>query len=89
MVIHGAIDGHLRKILYLKCTNNNKATTTVSYFSHPFFSDLPEKIRSDKGRENTEVLLFMLQHRREHSCVITGSSTHNVNVWARFIYCIT
>ena len=31
MVIHGAIDGYSRKIFYLKCANNNRASTVVSF----------------------------------------------------------
>ena len=50
MVIHGAIDGFSRKILYLTCANNNEATSVVSYFSSAVISyGLPVKVRSDKG----------------------------------------
>lgn len=32
MVIHGAIDGHSRMILYLHCANNNRSATVLSCF---------------------------------------------------------
>ena len=58
MVIHGAIDGYSRKILYLKCANNNKAN-----FSHAVSTfGLPDKVRSDKGVENSDVWHYMLQY---------------------------
>ena len=89
MVTHGAVDGYSRKILYLKCANNNKATTVVPYFSHAVsLFGLPDKVRSDKGGENTQVWQFMLHHRRE---VITGSSTHNERIerlWRDVFRCV-
>lgn len=94
MVIHGAIDGYSRKILYLKCANNNQAATVVSFFSHAV-SDfgLPDKVRSDKGGENTDIWRYMLYHHRnmEPSCIITGSSTHNQRIerlWSDVFRCV-
>ena len=44
-MIHGAIDGYSRKILYLKCANNNQAATVVSFFSHAVSAfGLPDKV---------------------------------------------
>ena len=61
MVIHDAIDGFSRKILYLKCATNNKAATVLGYFSHAVsVFGLPDRIRSDGGGENTGVWRFML-----------------------------
>ena len=93
LVIHGAIDGYSRKILYLKCANNNKASTVVTYFSHAVsLFDLPNKVRSDKGGENVDVWRFMLHYKdMEPSCVITGSSTHNERIerlWRDVFRCV-
>ena len=61
MVIHGAVDGYSRKILYLKCANNNKASTVVSMFSNAAFTfGIPDKVRSNRGGENTDVRHYML-----------------------------
>ena len=50
MVVHRAIDGFSRKMLYLICANNNKASSVVSFFSHAVTSyGLPDKVRSDRG----------------------------------------
>ena len=82
MVIHGAIDGYSRKVLYLKCANNNKATTVISYFSDAVsVFGLPDKVRSDKGGENADVWRYMLWKKNmDTSCVLAGSSTHNERV---------
>lgn len=94
LVIHGAIDGYLRKILYLECANNNKASTVVTYFSHAVsFFGLPNKVCSDKGGENVDVWWFMLHYKdMEPSCVIiTGSSTHNERIerlWSDVFRCV-
>ena len=93
MVIHGAIDGYSRKILYLKCANDNKASTVVSFFSHAAYTfGIPDKVRSDKGGENTDVWRYMLHYNSmESSCVITGSSTHNERIerlWCDVFRCV-
>ena len=44
IVIHGAVDGFSRKVLYLTCANNNRASTVVSLFSSAADSHgLPER----------------------------------------------
>ncbi len=47
-VIHGAVDGFSRTIVYLNCSDNNRAETVLSLFrdSVPRFG-LPDYIRSD------------------------------------------
>ena len=93
MVIHGAVDGYSRKILYLKCANNNKASTVVSYFSHAASTfGIPDKVRSDLGGENTDVWRYMLHYNdMQPSCIITGSSTHNERIermWCDVFRCV-
>ena len=93
MVIHGAIDGFSRKILYLCCANNNKATTVVSYFSHAAsMFGLPDKIRSDKGGENVDVWRYVLRyHDMDPTYIIVGSSTHNERIerlWGDVFRCV-
>ena len=55
-VIHGAIDGYSRIIMYLSCSNNNRANTVLSYFSKAVQENgLPTHVRSDLGGENIEI----------------------------------
>ena len=93
MVIHGAIDGFSRKILYLTCANNNRASTVISFFSSAVGSHgLPDRIRSDKGGENTAVWRYMLHyHHMDPTCIIAGPSTHNERIerlWYDVFRCV-
>lgn len=50
IVVHGGIDGYSRKIMYLKASTNNKASTVFSSFLAAVNEfGLPERVRSDKG----------------------------------------
>lgn len=50
-------------IVYLKASTNNRANTVFRLFHTAVQSyGLPSRVRSDKGRENVEVALFMLLH---------------------------
>ena len=82
LVVHGAIDGFSRLILYLECTNNNQAATVVSLFKKGVSNyGLPVQIRSDHGSENVDVWRFMIAaHNHDYSSVISGSSTHNQRI---------
>ncbi|KAL0973697.1 hypothetical protein UPYG_G00209760 [Umbra pygmaea] len=84
VVIHGGIDGFSRKIMFLRASNNNKATTVLQCFLGAVNKHgLPQRVRSDKGGENVEVARFMLEHpergpeKRSH---ITGRSVHNQRI---------
>ena len=81
-VIHGGIDGYSRKIVYLHCSNNNKALTVLYLFQKAVEEHgLPSRVRSDMGVENYDVARFMLYNRGlgRHS-MITGSSVHNQRI---------
>ena len=41
---------------------------------------LPKKVRTDHGGENIEVWRMMMNEHSTHTCVITGSSTHNERI---------
>lgn len=81
IVTHAAIDGYSRMIVFMKCSNNNKATTCTVYnhFLEAILNyGLPSRVRSDQGRENCLVAQHMLEHRGEaRGSMITGSSVHN------------
>ena len=81
-VIHGAIDGFSRTIIYLKCCDNNRALTVLESFTCAVSQfGLPDRVRSDYGGENTEVWKYMIAaHDLDYRSVITGSSVHNERV---------
>ena len=82
MVIHGAIDGFFRLIVYLMCSNNNKASTVLGCYKEAVtMYGVPKRVRMDKGGENVSVARFMLEKRGiDSNPVITGSSVHNQRI---------
>ena len=63
IVIHSGVDGYSRIPVYLKASNNNKASTVLTCFQEAISEfGLPSRVRSDKGGENVEVATFMLNH---------------------------
>ena len=70
-----------KTITYLKCADNNRASTVLSAFvSAVYIHGLPERIRSDLGGENVDVWRFMVEQHGSATAVITGSSTHNERI---------
>ena len=91
-VIHGAIDGFSRLVLFLKCSNNNRATTMLSHFTSAVdIHGLPTRIRTDLGGENVEIWRYMIEQHNSLSAVVTGSSTHNERIerlWRDVFRCV-
>lgn len=91
-VIHGGIDGYSRTIVYLHCSDNNRASTVLSSFTGAVaLHGLPSKVRSDLGGENVDVWRFMVEQHSTTSAVITGSSTHNERIerlWRDVFRCV-
>ncbi len=81
-VIHGGIDGYSRLVVFLKCSNNNRATTVLEQFQSAVgLYGMPSRVRSDKGGENTLVALHMLSNRGvNRGSHITGRSVHNQRI---------
>ena len=81
-VVHAAIDGYSRVILYLHCATNNKAATVRSCFLRAAEKyGLPSRVRSDHGLENVGVADVMIRLRGPNrASIITGSSVHNQRV---------
>ena len=83
-VIHGAIDGFSRLIMFLKVSNNNRASTVLSAFTEAIQEyGLPSRIRTDRGGENVQVSEYMLHHPDRgpgRGSVIAGHSIHNQRI---------
>ena len=64
LVTHAGIDSYSRLIVFLHCSNNNKASTVYRLFLKGIEQyGLPSCTRSDQGRENTMVAQHMLENR--------------------------
>lgn len=92
LVIHGGIDGFSRLIVFLHCSDNNRAETVLEVFNKAVDDHgLPTKVRTDLGGENTEVWRYVMEQHRDDSSVITGSSTHNERIerlWRDVYRCV-
>ena len=92
-VTHGCIDGYSRSIMYLSCTDNNRALTAFSSFSNAVYCHgVPQRIHTDCGGENADIWRYMLEQRGSISAVVMGSSTHNERIerlWRDVHRCVT
>lgn len=81
MVIHGAIDGFSRMVLYVHCCNN-KAATVLSLFKQAVNEyGLPSRVRTDQGLENVEIAKLMLIERGfDRGSILVGASVHNQRI---------
>ena len=84
IVVHGGIDGFSRLVVFLGCATSNTAATVFERF-HTAVQNygLPSRIRSDKGGENTQVALYMLEHPLRgpgRGSMIVGRSVHNQRI---------
>lgn len=82
MYFHVGIDGFSRLVTYLRCSDNNCASTVLAYFRNGIENHgLPSRIRCDFGVENVDVAYFMLTVRGTgRGSVLTGSFTHNQRI---------
>jgi hypothetical protein len=50
--VHGCIDGFSRKVMYVSCCLNNRASTVLQLFQNAVEGNgLPLRVRGDKGKE--------------------------------------
>ncbi|CAL8275343.1 unnamed protein product [Arctogadus glacialis] len=70
IVIHGAIDGYSRLVVFLRASDNNRSKYGV-----------PSRIRTDHGGENNSVCLMMNLFRGSNrGSALRGRSTHNQRI---------
>ena len=81
-VINGAIDGYLRVIVYLHCSDNNRAYTVLKLFEEAVEKNgLPWRVRSNMRIENVDVAGFMSHNRGlNRKTMLVGSSVHNQRI---------
>jgi hypothetical protein len=82
-VLHGAIDGFSRYLIYLEANLNNRADTVLKAFLKGVetVGHVPLRVRADKGSENRDVGLWMIVTRGEgRGSFITGRSVHNQRI---------
>ena len=92
LVTHGGIDGYSRTIVFLRCADNNRASTVLSAFTNALHvHGLPERIRTDLGGENVGIWKYMVEQHSTTDAVITGSSIHNERIerlWRDVFRCV-
>ncbi|CAI5687745.1 unnamed protein product [Oreochromis niloticus] len=78
IVIHGAIDGYSRLVVFLHASNNNRSSTVLSSFIRAVVSyGVPSRVRTDRGGENNAVCLMMNIFRGfDHGSALRGRSTY-------------
>lgn len=81
-VIHGAIDGFSRLVVFLKCSRNNESETVASLFLMATDQyQWPSRVRTDYGGENVRVWDLMEERRgRNRGSYLVGSSTQNQRI---------
>lgn len=90
LVVHAGIDGYSRMVVYLHCSENNRASTVYNLFLGAVSQyGLPSRVRSDQGGETRH----MIEYRgTERGSMITGPSTHNQRIerlWCDMFRCAT
>ncbi|XP_045202384.2 uncharacterized protein LOC123555860 [Mercenaria mercenaria] len=81
-VFHGGIDGYSRMPMYIVVASDNKADTALQAFLKGVAEyGVPQRVRTDKGKENVKIAEYMLTvHGIQSQSHITGRSVHNQRI---------
>ena len=94
LVIHGWIDGFSRRIVFLRCSDNNLSQTVLELFLKAIEKDgfWPSRIRVGYGVENVLVCDAMVEARGEgRGSFIAGPFTRNKRIerlWREVFRCV-
>ncbi|XP_063964871.1 uncharacterized protein LOC129282611 [Lytechinus pictus] len=82
VVIHGAIDGFSRLLIFLAASDNNRAETVLNAYVEAVSTyGLPSRVRCDFGGENNDVCSLMEVIRGGgRGSALRGTSTHNQRI---------
>ena len=78
-VIHGCIDGHRRKVLWLKVGKSNSNPKIIASYFMELVTSLkacPRKVRTDCGTENVLLAAMQCFLRRNHTDELSGLRAH-------------
>uniref|UniRef100_A0A8C4RTA1 Integrase core domain-containing protein n=1 Tax=Erpetoichthys calabaricus TaxID=27687 RepID=A0A8C4RTA1_ERPCA len=92
-VFHGCVDGYSRTIVYIEASNNNSASTVLTFFLEGVRNfGLPLRVRGDASSENVLVERYMISERGHVGSFIVGRSVHNQRIerlWAELNRAVT
>ena len=83
LVTHAGIDGHSRKIMFIKCSTDNKACTVFDAFLEAVGKfGLPSRVPADQGGENVDVARMLHHPMRgpDQGSFIAGKSCHSQRI---------
>ena len=82
MVLHHAVDGFSRLVVFGKCSNNNRASTVLALYQDAVRKyGRPFRVRTNHGGENVNVWNDMVSAwGQDANLVVVGSSVHNQRI---------
>lgn len=80
IVVHAGIDGFTRICVFIRCADNNKASTAFTAFQRGIDQyGIPARLRTDRGGENITIGAYMIASRGYNE-FLTEPSTRNQRI---------